>query len=132
MVCTKETPPHVSIQALLLSKNLPNDIIINEIYEKHLCNSYTLLNYKQKQQIIHKDYYFNKIITCPLFNIQFIHNKFVYYYSHFNKYKEAYMIRFLHTKPKNIYEFTDKIHDIWKLMNDIQKMFMYHHVFKPQ
>lgn len=51
----------MELQALLLSNNIPNDIVINEIYN-HLWRNKNVLNEKQKEAIVHDHFHLKKII----------------------------------------------------------------------
>lgn len=51
----------MELEALLLSNNIPNDIIVNEIYN-HLWRNKNVLNVKQKNAIEHDHFHLKKII----------------------------------------------------------------------
>ena len=51
------------IQPLLLSDVLPNDLIVHEIFGKHLYKLNSVLSEKQKESIQQGHFYFRKLLT---------------------------------------------------------------------
>lgn len=137
----------MELQALLLSNNIPNDIVINEIYN-HLWRNKNVLNEKQKEAIVHDHFHLKKIIRTYFNDTSLSKNKESMDY--FLCWLENDMLSVLNddyayidglspnlkkecpdiTKKwllslNSMDELPDKIYTIWKMMTPKKKNIMY-------
>ena len=137
----------MEIQALLLSNSIPNDIVINEIYN-HLWRNKNVLNEKQKEAIVNDHFHLKKIIQAYFNDTSLSKNKnstnyFLYWlendmlsvlndnYPYIdgvspNLKKECpYVNLDWLLSLDNVDELPDKIYTIWKMMTTNKKNIMY-------
>lgn len=140
----------MELQALLLSKKIPNDIVINEIYN-HLWRNKNVLSEKQKAAIVHDHFHLKKIIQTYFSDTSFSKNKesmdyFMYWlendmlsvlnddYAYIdglspNLQKECpHITKEWLLSLDNIDDLPDKIYTIWKMMTTNKKRIMYERV----
>tara|TARA_Y100000389_G_scaffold64707_1_gene60776 strand:- start:208 stop:693 length:486 start_codon:yes stop_codon:yes gene_type:complete len=137
----------MELQALLLSKSIPNDIVVNEIYN-HLWRNKKVFNQKQKEAIVHDHFHLKKIIQTYLndtslsenkesmdYFLCWLYNDMLSVLNDDYAYIDGLSLNLKKECPDiskewllsldNIDDLPDKIYTIWKMMTTNKKNIMY-------